>query len=141
MQNFIFSVKPKYCELIFNGEKIVELRKTNVHISQGDRIIIYASAPTKAIVGSAIVRSSNWMSIANLWKATNQICGLEEKDFFSYFTSKSHGCGIWLKEVREMITPITLGELQYGLPSWKPPQSYRLLKPEESKILAFMGLS
>ncbi|NER33173.1 MAG: hypothetical protein F6J93_03720 [Oscillatoria sp. SIO1A7] len=148
MQNFIFSIKLKYCEQIFNGDKTVEFRRTQVRIASGDRIIIYASSPIKAIVGSAIVEKSAWLSTTSLWKATNQICGLSQQDFLNYFGDRTHGCGIWLQNPCKILNPIWLEALRCGtietarlhpaIPSWMPPQNFRRLKDEEKHILPFL---
>lgn len=142
MRNLIFSIKPKYSTAIFNGEKTVEFRRTNARINPGDRIVIYGSAPASAIVGSATVLKTEWLSVENLWQCS-EAPGLSKEAFLDYFKDRSRGCGIWFEEAKKLITPISLGELRRStkIPSWMPPQSYRLLKPEESKILILMGLS
>ena len=45
------AVKPEYANKLISGEKDIELRKTKPHVQAGDYVIIYASAPAKAVWG------------------------------------------------------------------------------------------
>ena len=50
----LMSIKPKFAQLILQGKKTVEIRRTNIKATKGDKVAIYASSPQKQIVGEEI---------------------------------------------------------------------------------------
>lgn len=52
------AVKPEYANKLISGQKDIELRKMRPHIQPGDYVIIYASAPVKAVIGFGKVKKS-----------------------------------------------------------------------------------
>ena len=44
------AVKPEYANKLISGKKDIELRKMKPNVQSGDYVIIYASAPVKAVL-------------------------------------------------------------------------------------------
>lgn len=59
MKSVLLSIKPKYCELIANGKKTVEVRKARPKIETPFKCYIYQSgkALTKTLYGSEFSKS------------------------------------------------------------------------------------
>ncbi|SFO06949.1 ASCH domain-containing protein [Amycolatopsis rubida] len=47
------SLRPRFAEAILDGTKTIELRRTRVSAPPGTKLVLYASAPTMAVVGIA----------------------------------------------------------------------------------------
>jgi len=55
MSTILLPIKPKYAEMILNGEKDIEFRKSFPK-QDVDKIVIYATAPISRIVGEVEVK-------------------------------------------------------------------------------------
>lgn len=49
--NVILSIKPKWAELIYSGKKTIEWRKSFPKAKNIDKVLLYETAPVKAITG------------------------------------------------------------------------------------------
>lgn len=80
----LLPIKPQYIERILSGEKKFEYRKriSNCDI---DRIIIYSTAPIKAVVGEVEVKGTLSMSKTALWEYTKEHSGISRTKYREYF--------------------------------------------------------
>ena len=124
------AVKPEYANRLISGEKDIELRKMRPHIQQGDYVIIYASAPVKAVLGFGKVKNIIECSPEEMWNKNFSRLGIKKQDFFSYYEYSKKSVGIEF-EVIKPINPISLAELRRVDPSFHPPQIYRYVTNEE----------
>ena len=75
----IISIKPKYVEKIFSGEKKYEFRKS---FPDGVKVmLIYATAPVKKIVGIAFVEKVLRGRKEELWEKTNLQGGISKAEY------------------------------------------------------------
>jgi predicted transcriptional regulator len=51
----LMSIRPKYADLIFSGEKTHELRRKVPNVSSGDVIVVYSSSPEKRMKGTGYI--------------------------------------------------------------------------------------
>lgn len=120
----LLSIKPKFANLIFDGEKTVELRRVvPSEISINSEVIIYASNPEKSIVGTARVCKILKLSVADLWEQINHLACVDFTFFSSYFTGKDHGYALFLKDARRLPVSYPLSLLRDRL-NFRPPQSF-----------------
>ncbi|MHB8066399.1 MAG: ASCH domain-containing protein [Desulfobaccales bacterium] len=132
MSNALFlSVRPKYAERIINGDKTVELRRMRPSISEGDRIVIYISSPTKEIRAISVVESISCDKPEKLWQKVKHRAGVTRHEYEDYFNGAKAGVAIYIREVRALSSPIALSSLRKIWPNFKPPQSYRYVSEEE----------
>ena len=121
------SVKPQYADLILNGHKTVELRRTLPALQAGASVVLYGSSPTRAIVGTATLEAVESEMPAQLWKNVGHLTGIGLEQFKAYFANTSVAYGLRLTKPRAC-QPLTLDELrQHGL---EPAQSWRYLTHE-----------
>ena len=91
----VFSIKEKYSHKIFSKEKLVEFRRQNVNVNEGELCLIYTSSPTKKITGYFIVKAKIRASIQDLWKLTKNIAGISHNEFLNYFKDCKMGTAIF----------------------------------------------
>jgi len=127
----LLSIRPEYAEKIFLGVKEVELRRTRPKLEEGDIVVVYASSPTKALIGACRVKKVIQKPLQELWNEVNEISGLSYREFCLYYKGISEGCAIFLYNKQYFSQPIDLKCLKHELENFRPPQSYRYLKPYE----------
>jgi predicted transcriptional regulator len=128
----LLSVKPKFANLIVDGSKLVELRRT-VPAQTVGTIAIYSSSPVQAIVALADVKETIEASPTKLWAiAKDNGGGLTRAELMDYFHSKRTGFAIMLQNVRVYEKPVLPTKI---FKPFSAPQSFRYLTPKELKKL------
>lgn len=125
----LLSVRPRYARAILAGTKTVDLRRRPVKAQPGTRVIIYASTPTMAVVGTARLLDALVCEPEAAWTHHHQAMGLHRHEFDDYLDG-SMACLLLLDEVSSLDEPIALRELRKG-GKFRPPQSYRYLSPSD----------
>lgn len=119
MCTILLSIKPDYVEKIFDGSKRYEFRRIACK-DPVDKIIIYATSPTKKVVGEVVVEKILSASPTALWEQTKNEAGISRKFFREYFKGKKSAFAYKLGEVIKYNTPQDLSDL--GIP--QAPQSF-----------------
>ena len=127
----LLSIQPKYVELILNGIKKVEFRKTKFRNSISI-VVVYVTDPVQRIVCCFKVSYLDENTPKNLWGKYKNIGGIMYEDFFSYYNSSEKGLAIGIDKVKTLKNPIQLNSLKKGL---KAPQSFSYLPEEDFKKL------
>jgi len=124
----LLSVKPRFADLIVSGEKRVEFRRTAPSIAVGT-IVVYASAPTSAIVAIVPVRQTVYASVSKLWAISRELGGgLTRDELRNYFNNRDNGYAFLLGEVHAYVRPIRPDRIVHD---FRAPQSFRYLSPVE----------
>jgi predicted transcriptional regulator len=132
------SIRPKYAERILRGIKTVELRRVCPAVSEGDKIVLYISSPTKEVRAIFIVERICCDKPDRLWRDIKDKAGVTRNEFEDYFNGAKAGVAIHIKDVQELSFPITLSTLRKLWPNFRPPQSYRYVSAGQlSEILQF----
>lgn len=124
------AVKPEYANKIISGQKDIELRKMKPHVQQGDYVIIYASAPVKAVLGFGKIKGIIECNPKYLWERYSNRLGINKQSYFSYYDGYHKAVGIEFDMIRA-ISPIGLEELRKVDPNFQPPQIYRYVTNKE----------
>jgi predicted transcriptional regulator len=129
----LISIRPKYIELIVNGEKRLEFRR-NWAVMPVSGLIIYACAPLKKIVAVAEIKTVIWGSRTKLWNAAkNMGGGVSRQELFAYLDGKKNAVAIELVKVQSIEGGLDPKKL-FGH-EFRPPQSFRYIdKDTFSKI-------
>lgn len=134
----LLSVKPRFANLIIDGTKLVELRRT-VPAQTVGTIAIYSSSPVQAIVALADVKETVEASPSKLWAiAKDNGGGLTRAELMDYFISKKTGFAIMLENIRVYGKPIQPTKV---FKTFSAPQSFRYLTPKELKKLEQLLIS
>lgn len=134
-RSILLSIKPEFVDLIFSGQKTVELRRVvPKNVSIETEIIIYASSPTQCIVGRATVKKVEAHPLEQLWTKIGHKSGITFDYFLEYFNGKDIGYGLVLKDIERFTNPYHLTSLREQL-DFYPPQSYMYTSPELLEII------
>jgi len=135
LKYILMSIKPVFAEEILRGRKKFEVRARVSGISSGDRVIIYASAPVKAIVGEFTAGRIIIGSGEAMWRfLTSGDYGISSLDE-PYIKPKRRVMAIEVLNPRRYRNPITLSEIRQFIPEFMPPISFIELKSELLRLL------
>lgn len=104
--NVILSVRPTFCQSIFEGKKIYEYRRKIFKRTVIDRVYIYASKPTCRIVGYFIIDNVIKDSVSHVWQITHKGSGITKEYYEAYFRGCDNAYAIKIKDVVKLDTPI-----------------------------------
>jgi predicted transcriptional regulator len=124
----LLSIKPKYAERIFSGEKKFEYRRVVWNKYGINKVVVYASAPVSMVIGEFKVAHKlckRRLNLAELWWYTYKDSGITFEEFLEYFTGKPNGYAIAIKEPKLYDKPRPLSD--YGIK--RPPQNFMYLTP------------
>jgi predicted transcriptional regulator len=96
----LLSIKPKYAELILEGEKKYEFRRSIFKNPSVKKVVIYASSPISKVVGEFEIEDILSLNLAELWKHTMEHSGVDKEFYDSYFLGKDIGHAIKVKSVK-----------------------------------------
>jgi len=125
------SIKPKYGLEILRGRKKVELRGSVGSITSGDVVVLYLSSPVQAISGEFRVGRVVF-GVDEIKKLVEGLKdpGVDEEDW-SYLIGRRRPMAIEVLDPLEYDVKVTLHALRSELPGFRPPRSYRVLRPAE----------
>ena len=84
MCKMLLSIKPEYVESIIQGDKLFEYRKFRCR-DDVDKIVIYATAPTKAVIGEADIAEILEDDVLSIWNQTKDHSGVSYPFFRKYY--------------------------------------------------------
>lgn len=119
MCRILMSIKPKYSEKIFSGEKKYEFRR-KVSKQNVERIIVYSSSPEKCVIGEVEVLGIICKPIKELWRITKEFAGIEFDDLNMYFSGCKKAYAYELGKVKRYKKPKRLSDFDISF----SPQSY-----------------
>jgi predicted transcriptional regulator len=119
----LLAMKPQYAEKIFRGEKKYEFRRTIFKNKAVKKVIVYASSPVRKVIGEFEIGNILTDNIDALWQQTKEHSGISEELFFQYFTDKSTGHAIQIKNVKRYRKPLCI-RTDFAV---APPQSFLYL--------------
>lgn len=131
----LMSIRPVFAEGILSGTKTVELRRRRPTIRAGERVVIYASSPTCALVGAFVVGQIDELAPTALWEKFGAVSGLNRRDFMTYFDGSERGVAISVAETWRAPKGLQLHQLQELWPDFVAPQSYRYVSAEALHVL------
>ena len=104
--NVILSLRPNFCQSIFDGHKVYEYRKRVFMRNDIDNVYIYASKPICKIVGYFTIKRIICDSPSIVWDMTHKQGGITKKLFNDYFKGHKLAHAIEIDEVVKFNTPI-----------------------------------
>lgn len=119
MESILLSIKPEYVELIFDGSKKYEFRKRLANKTI-ETILMYATAPTKQVVGEVQIMEILSATPTALWEQTKSHAGITRDKFREYFKDCKTAYAYKLGVVTRYEPPKELSEFNIV----QPPQSF-----------------
>lgn len=115
----LLSIKPRYAEAIFRGEKRFEFRRT-IFRKPVNVVVVYVTSPTCLVAGEFDVTEVITDSVEDLWGRTSRHAGIDRDRFLEYFDGCDLGYAIAIGGVRRYKKPLDLS-LNFGV---RAPQSF-----------------
>jgi predicted transcriptional regulator len=134
----LLSLRPRFAELLLTGAKTVELRRVRPNVPSGAVTLIYASAPTCALLGVAAVVGVHVADREWIWRRHGGHAGITRAEYDTYFEGTADAVAIALTAVRRLPRPVPLPELRRGREWFRPPQSFRYLSAEQTASLGVL---
>jgi predicted transcriptional regulator len=128
-RTLVLSLHPRFAASILTGSKAVELRRQRVATPAGTPVILYASSPVMAVVGTAIVAEVRIAEPDEVWRQFHRDLGLSREEFVRYTQGVVHASALRLTAVDSLALPFPLAHLRAAQP-FNPPQSYYYLNAD-----------
>jgi predicted transcriptional regulator len=122
----VLSLRPRFAKAILDGSKTAELRRQRVGAPPGTRVILYASSPAMAVVGTARISAVESLTPDMAWRHYRHRLGLLRTEFDDYLAGSSVACILSMQGVQSLDAPLPLKQLHHTV-RFRPPQSYRYL--------------
>jgi len=132
----ILSLKPEYADLIFNGTKKVEFRKRFPTNNMDYEIFVYVSSPVKQIRGAFRVNQVTKASPEEIWHTMSEVAGIDKSSFDAYYLNHDFAYALKITNIRKFNSPVSVEILRRKFDKFVVPQSWRILKSEESKFFS-----
>ena len=114
MTKMILPIYPEYIDLIIKGKKKYEFRKFTCR-KEIKTILLYATAPTKAIVGEAKIIDIIKNTPENVWKITKDFAGISKENFDLYYYDKKVAIAYELGNIKIYKTPKSLKDFNLDI--------------------------
>ena len=124
----LIAIRPRFADMIFKGEKTVELRRVRPKIENGDLALVYVSSPIMALRGGFEVEKVISETPETLWTLIGNKAGISRSEFLAYFTGKKIAHALVIKRAWELPAPVRLGRIRSWTISSRPPQSYHYIR-------------
>lgn len=123
-KHILISLESKHAEKIFDGQKLVELRRRTMRVPPGSTVWIYVKVPVGSIVGRAKVEAVHSSSPETLWRRFGKVSGLSRREFFAYFAGVTCGFALVLQGAQRLRRSLTLESLRKVAGHFQPPQFF-----------------
>ncbi|HBF33515.1 TPA: hypothetical protein DDW35_03010 [Candidatus Sumerlaeota bacterium] len=114
------SFMPRYANLIIQGLKSVEFRKTRFK-REVSHIVMYSGAPEMKIIGIIETEGYEEDTPSSLWKRFHKEGGISKEDFMNYYGAASKGTAIKIAKCIPLKKHLKLSAIKQDL---RPPQSF-----------------
>ncbi len=119
MASIILSISKQYCDLLFDGKKQYEFRKS-VPSRPVTSIFVYESKGCGKIIGELAVEEMITGIPEEVWLRTKDVSGIDEESFFKYYEGKKLAVAYSIGSYKRYEEPKPLSE--FGVS--RPPQNY-----------------
>ena len=119
--NLILSLKPQFAQLILNGSKRYEYRKSIPQRYDIQRVYIYATKPICRIVGEFTLDGIICDTPQKVWVSTARHSGITKEYFYDYFKGKDKAYALKVEKVIKYENPIDPKEV---FTDFTPPQNF-----------------
>lgn len=119
----LLAIHPEHANAILEGRKTVEFRKRRLD-PDIRHVLLYATSPTKGVVGYFRVASLDQGSPTSIWKRHGDQGAICRRRFRSYYSGAKTAVAIVVDAATSFGRPVPLGDISK---SATPPQSFSYL--------------
>lgn len=135
----LLSLKPRYADLVFDGQKTVELRRRSPKQMRGRDVFVYSTTPVRMLRGRFKVGKVWAGNPEEVWSLVSDKAGVEKTDFDAYYAGRDVAYAFEIIDALEYVNPLTLDVLKRKFRNFVVPQSWRYVKPDEYQAFQSMG--
>jgi predicted transcriptional regulator len=107
----LLSIKPDFALKIFDGSKKFEFRRSIFKNRDIKKVVVYASSPVGKIIGEFEIEDILHDELPILLSKTKNHSGTSEENLKKYFSNKSKGYAIQIKNAELYDKPMPLDSL------------------------------
>jgi predicted transcriptional regulator len=133
----LLSVKPRFADAILARTKTVEVRRRAIRARAGTRVVLYASAPVKAVVGTAWLDRIAVRDAGGTWRQHAAALGLKRHELVAYLGGQQAHL-LFLRGASRLEKPLSLTRLRRRA-KFRPPQSFRYVSSNDPLRLRALG--
>jgi predicted transcriptional regulator len=122
----LLSIRPRYAQAILSGTKSAEIRRQRPAVHPGTLVIIYATKPVGALVGTARISDIAEGIPADIWEQHHDCTGVSKAEYDTYLSGAETAYLLFLRQVQRLEPLLTLEQIRSAA-TFQPPQSYRYL--------------
>jgi predicted transcriptional regulator len=130
----LLSVRPRYAQSILAGTKNAEVRRQRPDTRPGTPVIIYATKPVGAVIGTATIHRICEGTPEHLWQQHHSQMGITKGEYDDYLDGISTAYVLLLNDACCLAEPLTLDDMREAT-SFQPPRSYRYVNHNTLKAL------
>jgi predicted transcriptional regulator len=130
----LLSVRPPYAQSILAGTKRAEIRRQRPSILPGTPVIIYATKPLGAVIGTANIDKVCEGPPAELWDQYRLEMAVSREEFNQYLSGTSTAYLLLLSGAKRLTIPLTLDDIRESV-DFQPPRSYRYVSRNTLRAL------
>lgn len=104
----LISLHPRFAETIFGSSTAIVLRRTRICAPEGSQLILYATAPTKAVVGVATVQLRDTDRAEAIWCRYEHNMALRRDEFDAYLAGSRQATALVLTAPDDSAAPARL---------------------------------
>lgn len=103
----VLALRPRFAQLIYEGKKRVELRRT--FATPGTRVaFIYETAPVSAVTGFFLLKGFRTMSPMSAWRLFDGKLGLSQDEFNDYVDGRDEVKILEIGKIGRLPSPLPL---------------------------------
>ncbi|HVF04927.1 MAG TPA: ASCH domain-containing protein [Frankiaceae bacterium] len=122
----LLSVRPPHVDRILDGTKTVELRRTRPSVRPRQPVLLYATQPVGAIVGSCRIGGVRQAASEAMWGDIASSAAVSRGEYDRYLAGRDTVVALFIEDVRPLVAPITLDQMRAAAP-FQPPQTWHFL--------------
>jgi len=119
----LLSVRPKYAESILSGTKRAEIRRRRPAAIPGTPVIIYATKPVAAVLGTARIERIDAGSPGEMWDRYANLMDITRSNYGDYLYDVDTAYVLLLSHVYRLGVPLSLEDMRRTV-DFHPPRSY-----------------
>ncbi len=131
LEALLFSLKPCYADMVFDGRKTAELRRRMTLSLENRDVFIYVSSPVRQLRGGFRV-GHVWIGTPKeVWRHVSEFVQIKRHDFNAYYSGQAVAYALEITDVWEYKNPASLSLLGNRFQNFVVPQSWRYVREDE----------
>ncbi|WIB77984.1 ASCH domain-containing protein [Curtobacterium sp. MCPF17_002] len=133
-RSVLLSVRPEFADALLAGTKTAEVRRRFPAIAVGTTLYVYASSPSKQVIGTLRTSAVHRVPRQTVWDRFKRMIGIDRRYLDAYLHGVEHAAIIEVDTPSTWTRPVSLAELRAHV-AVEPPQSYRYLNISQAAQL------